>query len=381
MNAVNQSPKQKISVLFVVPTLQGGGAERVILTILRHLDQSRCQASLVIVDGSDRKFNADLPVGLEIIDLQCPRVRFSATRLVSLIRKRRPDIVFSVLGHLNLMLALLKPLFPRRTKLIVRETIVVSSNLASSRWAWVWRLAYRRLLPRCDAIVCQSHDMRQDLINDIGIRGGNIALLPNPVDIARVRELSATPIDDAPWQKFVGSSAKIRLVAAGRLVWQKGFDILIKALAVLADPRLHLTIIGTGPLRTELIRLSKDLKVDSQIDFAGFVANPYPLYRSADAFILSSRFEGMPNVVLEALACGTGVIAIPSPGGINEILQDRAGCKIANATDSSSLADAIASYDFRRDSRTQEFDLEDYAVERVCNRYMDLFMSVADRQT
>jgi glycosyltransferase involved in cell wall biosynthesis len=379
MTAVNLPSKQKVSILFVVPTLQGGGAERVILTILRHLDRDLCQASLVVIDGSDRQFDADLPRDLEIIDLQCQRVRFGAKRLVSLIRYRRPNVVFSVLGHLNLLLALLKPLFPRRTKLIVRETIVVSSNLAASRWAWVWRIAYRRLLPRCDAIVCQSHDMKQDLIDDIGIRGVNITLLPNPVDVARVRELSVTPIDNAAWQKFVGNAAQIRLVAAGRLVWQKGFDILIKAFALLADRRLHLTIIGTGPMRAELLQLSGELGVDSQMDFTGFMANPYPMYRSADAFILSSRFEGMPNVVLEALACGTGVIATPSPGGIVEILQGRPRCMIADATDSKGLADAIANYDFGSDARSEEFDLEEYAAERVCKRYAELFRVVAGR--
>jgi glycosyltransferase involved in cell wall biosynthesis len=363
----------------VLPSLHGGGAERVILTILRHLDRFRFTTVLAVIDGREPVFSSDLATDLEVIDLGFTRVRYSAASLIHLIWKRRPDVVFCVLGHLNLLLALIKPCLPRATKLVVRETVVMSSYLVENRFAWLWKAAYRLLLPRCDAIVCQSQDMRDALVYDLGISSKNMVVVQNPVDIERVRALSDAPIESIDLQdKPEDTNGTINLVAAGRLVWQKGFDLLIEAIALLNDPRFHVRIIGQGPLRSDLERLAMQRGVDQQVRFLGFQSNPYPIFKRADAFVLSSRFEGMPNVILEALACGTGVIALPAPGGINELLGGRPRCLVANSVSAYGLAEALKTYDFA--NRTSlEFALDDYAVGKVCCRYASVFAAVADR--
>jgi glycosyltransferase involved in cell wall biosynthesis len=368
-----------VSVLFVLPSLHGGGAERVILTILRHLDRRRFAASLAVIDGRDPIFAADLPTNIDVIDLGFTRVRYSAASLTHLIWKRRPDIVFCVLGHLNLLLALIKPCLPRATRIIARETIVMSSYLVDNRSAWLWKAAYRWLLPRCDAIVCQSQDMKDSLVNDLGISGKNMVVVQNPVDIARVRALSDAPVEHGILRDCSDDSSRIiHLVAAGRLVWQKGFDLLIEAIALLKNPSIHVSILGKGPLRIDLGNLAQQRGVARQIHFLGFQSNPYPLFKRADAFVLSSRFEGMPNVILEALACGTGVIAMPAPGGIDELLRGRPRCLVAKSVSAHGLAEALRDYDFANQGGSAQFALDDYTVENVCRRYAEVFLAVAD---
>ena len=189
--------------------------------------------------------------------------------------------------------------------------------------------------------------MKNDLVSGVGVSDKNMVVLRNPIDIERIRILSRAPIQ-AKYAAILhdDTSSKIRLIAAGRLVWQKGFDLLIEAIAILANPCFHVTIIGEGALRGELERLAMDLGVASQVNLIGFQDNPYPFFRSADAFVLSSRFEGMPNVVLEALACGTAAIALPAPGGIDEILGGRPRCAIAKSVTACGLARSSAEFRF-----------------------------------
>jgi glycosyltransferase involved in cell wall biosynthesis len=189
------APARKLSVLFVVPNLHVGGAERVVTTLVRNFDRQQFNVALVAIDGRNQAIADDLPANIDVLDLECTRVRYSAPALIRLIWMRRPDVIFSVLGHLNLLLALIKPLLPRSTKLVARETTVVSSNLTGNRYSAIWKLAYRLLLHRCDAVICQSQVMRDDLITAIGLSRENLSIVRNPLDIERIRRLSNEPVD------------------------------------------------------------------------------------------------------------------------------------------------------------------------------------------
>ncbi len=327
-------------VLFLIPTLTGGGAERVIVTLLRHLDRAKFSLALAVVDTRQAVFRDDVPADVEFIDLGCSRVRHALPRIVGLIWRRRPDVVFSTLGHLNLALAILRRLLPWGPRFLARETIVVSRNLAALKRPWLWSWAYRRYYANHDKLICQSRDMRDDLVNHFGFPLEKTVLIHNPIDIRRVRELASAPLADAG-ERPPGS---IALIAAGRLERQKGFDLLIQAMALCGKQVLHLTLLGEGPLRPKLEALALSLGIREQVRFLGFKANPYPYFAQADALVLSSRYEGFPNVVLEALACGTPVIALPAPGGVREILDGCPGCHLAAEVTAAALAEVLAAF-------------------------------------
>lgn len=332
-------------LMFLIPTLQGGGSERVIVTLARHLDRSKFQVTLVVLDMTGAVYADDVPDDVELINLDCARVRYALSKVFNLVWERRPDVVLSTLSHLNLAVALLRPILPRSTRFLARESTVVTEILRNSRGERLRKMAYRGLYNRFDRIICQSHYMRDDLVENFKVEPQRAIVINNPVDVARIRQMAGDRRVGPRRMPPDGCSRPLRLVAAGRLSVEKGFDLLIRAVLLRCDPNIRLTVVGDGPLRSELEELASVLGVSEQVEFVGFQRNPYPFFVSAHGFVLSSRFEGFPNVVLEALACGVPIISTPAPGGVVEILRGVTGCVLAAAVTAQALADAIAAFD------------------------------------
>jgi glycosyltransferase involved in cell wall biosynthesis len=297
-------------------------------------------------------------------DLGCRRVRHALPRVVSLIRAERPDVVFSTLSHLNLALAIVRPLLPSATRCIARESIVLGEILHEFRHPRLWAAGYRRFYRRFDAMVCQSEDMRRDLVERFGLPASKAVTINNPIDADRIRRMAGLDVAARP----APDPSRIELVAAGRLTPQKGFDVLIHALALAADPRMHLTLLGDGPLRQALEARAAAHGLEARVRFAGFDPNPYRTFARSDAFVLSSRFEGFPNVMLEALACGTPVVASPAPGGVAEIAATTGGVRLAADLSAAALADALRAFAASRDLPAH-IDLEPYSLRRIVARY------------
>lgn len=324
------------NVLFVLPSLAGGGAERVIVTLLQYLDRERFRLSLAVVNMQSPAYLADVPADVEVIDLGCRRVRHAAWRLISLIRGRRPDVVFSTLGHLNLMIAFLIPWLPKTSRFIAREASVASKSMYLHSRPWLIAWLYKRLYKRFDRVVCQSESMRDDLIREYGLPAAKAVVIGNPIAIERVRIQSgegAVPAEMKP--------GCFNVVAAGRLSHEKGMDLLLHAVSLCKDIPINAVILGEGPLRGNLERQIAESGLSDRVTLAGFKANPYVYFAHADLFVLSSRVEGFPNVVLEALACGISVAATPCADVLDDILVESGGGWLAPGISGPELAETL----------------------------------------
>jgi glycosyltransferase involved in cell wall biosynthesis len=322
----------RLKILFAIPSLAGGGAERVVTVLLRNIDRERFEPVLVLAAGSG-PLRRHVPDDVEVVEIGAKRTRGSVAGLVKAVRKYRPHVVFSTLGHLNMLMRMAGPLMPRGTAFVARENNIPSRNLENTSRPGLWRFLYKKLYPGFDRVICQSSDMLEDMAENFKIPRHKCAVIANPVDVDRVRELAGAGEPDF-------SPQGLNLLACGRLTDQKGFDLLVRAMAEL-DDTVALTVLGDGPLRQGLELLAQEEGVSHKVRFAGFSDNPYPDMAACAAFILSSRYEGFPNVVLEALALGARVAAFDCPGDVGEIIEGLPGCALAERENPQDLARAI----------------------------------------
>ena len=324
--------REKLKILFAIPSLAGGGAERVVTVLLGNLDRERFDPVLVLAAGSG-PLRKHVPEDVEVVEIGARRTRGSVAGLVKAVRKYRPHVVFSTLGHLNMLMRMAGPLMPRGTAFVARENNIPSRNLENTPRPALWRFLYKKLYPGFDRVICQSEDMLEDMAGNFGIAREKCVVIPNPVDVDRIRELAG-----AGEPHFAPEG--LNLLACGRLADQKGFDLLVRAMAEL-DDTVALTVLGEGPLRQGLELLAEEEGVSHKVRFAGFSHNPYPDMASCAAFVLSSRYEGFPNVVLEALALGAKVAAFDCPGDVGRIIEGLPGCALAERENPQDLARAI----------------------------------------
>jgi len=292
-------------VAFVLPSLALGGAERIATSLIGALDRTRFEPVLVAL-SAEGPLAHSLAGDVRVVDLGRARLRGALPALVRGLRGVRADVVVSTLGYLNLALLAVRPLLPAATRIVVREANTPSLALPHAPYALATRLGYRLLYPTADAVLCQHRGTLAEMAELFAVAPARLHELANPVDEDALRAAAAMRSAAGPG---------VRLVAAGRLTRQKGYDRLIPLLAELA-PSTTLTIFGDGPERGALETLAHQPAVRGRVRLAGTADPLAPELAAADACVLASRWEGLPNVALEALACGTPVIATPECGGL-----------------------------------------------------------------
>jgi glycosyltransferase involved in cell wall biosynthesis len=333
-NRRNRRMVQQVRVLVLIPHLGGGGAEQVTALLAQGLSREKYELHLGLATAPDAG-SESLPPWVTVHSLGARRVRAAAVPLLRLVRRLRPQLILSGMAHLNFLVLLLRPFFPHGTRVLVRQNATASAVLAEGKVPSFTRWLYLLLYRRADCIICQSRAMAADLAAVARIEPGRIAVLPNPIDIPGI--LAAL---DGPSQ---WSGPGPHLLAVGRLAPEKGFDLLLAAFVRVRQrfPAASLVICGAGPEETALKALCRSLGLESAVRFAGHVESPYVLFPGAALFVLSSRHEGMPNALLEAAAAGLPIVALPSSGGVVDLLRDRPGAWIAAEISAEALAASL----------------------------------------
>lgn len=304
---MHNAPKR---IVFILPALNAGGAERVLITLMNNLDRSKFTPEFI-------SFREDGPIKhLIASDIKIhsignhSKVYFGLFSLLKKLKQLKPDIVMTTMAHTNFAVLLLQP-FLKNTKIIIREAITLSFFLRRKYTAFFIRKFYQFLYPRADLIICPSSRILREVRSFSNAPKKQSALLYNPVNLSRIFQSPIKKRED---------SNKLLFICAGRLHYQKGYDRLIKKLADFKpDYDWELIIFGEGSIYESLQRLIYKHGLEKNIILYGYSDRPWPYTGAADAFLLPSRAEGLPNAVLESLALGTPVIAMKEAGGIREI--------------------------------------------------------------
>jgi glycosyltransferase involved in cell wall biosynthesis len=324
--------EHRTKLLLLIPHLGGGGAEQVTAHLARRLDPQRFEIHLCLI-GKNHPGAKLIPRWVQIHRFDRRRVRQAWFQLIRLIRAEKPDVILSGMAHLNFLVLLLKPWFPRGTCVLVRQNTTASAAAQT----WLSRLAYRHLYRRADAVLCQSEAMAQDLVNSFGLPPSRLKVFANPIDIQAIQAACVSRHEDTQVNTWP------HLLSAGRLAKEKGIDLLLHALHEVQQqhPQVHLTILGAGPEEAALKQLSTELSLENAVSFSGYRENLTDFYAQATLFVLPSRYEGMPNALLEAAAAGLPLAATPCSAGLCDLLHDAPGTWVAQAISANSLARTI----------------------------------------
>jgi glycosyltransferase involved in cell wall biosynthesis len=323
-----------LRLAFFLPALEGGGAERVTLTIAEGLAVRGHDVELVL--GQRRGPLADdVPAEVRVVDLGRPRVSTAVRALRRHLRETRPDVLVSALFHANL--AAIAATRRLRVPLLVVEhnTMSVKFGATTSRRERLAPLACSLAYRMVDQVAAVSEGVADDLSDYLHLPRRKVRVLRNPVDYAEVGRKAAEPVSH-PW-----FDADVPVVlAVGRLTEQKDFATLVRAVAVV--PEVRLLVLGEGEERAALTELVAELGVADRVDLPGFVTNPYPWFARAQVIAMSSRWEGLPTVLLEALPFPARIVSTDCPSGPREILADGRFGRLVPVGEPEALARAIS---------------------------------------
>jgi glycosyltransferase involved in cell wall biosynthesis len=318
----------------LIPHLGGGGAERVMALLARGLSEEKYELHLGLI--TQAQTGETLPASIHVHALGARRVRAGAIRLLRLVRSLKPDLILSGMAHLNFFVLLLRPFFPRGTRVLVRQNGTISTTLAFGGVPWYTGVLYRMLYRRADGVICQTQSMARDMARELGIPEKLLTVLPNPVDVEEIR----SSIGLNPARKISPGPC---LLSVGRLSAEKSHDLLLKAMVSVRRefPEASLLIAGAGPEEATLKVVCHALGLDEAVRFAGYIDRPWTLFSAATLFVLPSRHEGLPNALLEAAAAGLPIVALPASGGVAELLRDQPGVWLAPEITADALAASL----------------------------------------
>nr|AUN37791.1 lipopolysaccharide core biosynthesis glycosyltransferase lpsD [uncultured bacterium] len=297
-------------VLFVINSLTGGGAERVMTTLLSNSKDrlERYDIALAVLDDVPRAFQ--MPEWLMIFQLDCKGGTLASIRgIEQVVRTYDPDVTLSFLTRANFAscAAMMKLRRPR----IISERTSTPAHLGSTFRQAVTKALMRALYSRATRVIAVSSGVADKLSSGFGVRSNLIEVIPNPVDFQALNAAAADRQDievEGPY-----------IAAVGRLVSVKNYALLIRAFAA-ANLACKLVIAGEGPQRDALAELAAELRIADRVIMPGWLRNPYALVSNASLFALSSDIEGFPNALVEALALGVPAVATNCKDGPAEIL-------------------------------------------------------------
>lgn len=369
---------KKLKLVFVIDTLEGGGAQRFIVNLLKYINKDKFSIDLITVRKKG-EFLKLLAGDIRVIDLKSSKAKYALPKLVWHLGKLKPDLVFSTLTYINELVYYSLKFLHKPPFLVTRCANYESLNLKSESWLTgkLMKAAYNGSA----AVVSLTCAMREDLIENFSIDEHRITVIPNMVDIEDIKKLAAYPVENESVKKI---EYEPLLISVGSLTEQKGLKILLESFSkIRKTKKSKLLILGKGKQLKELMVIVKDRGLIDDVLFMGFESNPYNYIARADLFILTSFWEGFPNTLIEAMACGTPVISTDCNSGPSEIITPGLNGILVPVGDPEALTASIDKV--LADSKFRESLIENgyervrkYSYEKIVPEYENLFSEIAN---
>ena len=294
---------KKKKVLIILPSNTVGGAEKVIWSYYNNFKSSKISLKLLIINNIDniKKFE-----NKNIINLNYSRFIYSIPKVLNIIRNENIKIVISTFPNVSVILLMLKYFKILNIKIIVRQPNIIEKSLRGTLKLQIIRNTYKFFIKFTDAVIVTSEFMKEEILK-YKVNKEKIFLLRNPISIEQTRK-GIKPVRPG--------RDKVKLIFVGRLVYQKGIDRILHLFV--DNKNIELIIVGEGILKNKLFKMVKNLDIEDNIKFFGEISKPYSLIAGSDYFILPSRWEGLPNSVLESLALGTPVLSTKQIYSLND---------------------------------------------------------------
>jgi len=352
-----------------------GGVERMVLNLCEGLIHHGCQVDLLPVKSRSADLGDRFPASLSVRSLSANHTLTSLPALVHYLKAERPDALLAAKDRANQIAIIARAIAGVPTRIVVRMGTTVTAALSGKNKLrkMAWYLPMRLLYPKADAVIAVSRGVAQDMSRITGIGRATIKVVQNPVISDQIYERAREPVSHA-WLPGHGEPV---ILGIGRLTRQKDFPTLIRAFArVRQNLACRLIILGEGKDRRRLEDLAKHLSVKPFVDMPGFVNNPYAYLSRASMFVLSSAWEGSPNVLTEALALGVPSVATDCPSGPREIMHNGTIGKLVPVGDPQNLADAMQeTLANPPDNARLKNAVRDYSVESSSRRYLDILLN------
>ncbi|MGA9377437.1 MAG: glycosyltransferase [Phormidium sp.] len=372
------------SIAIFLRSLHGGGAERVIINLVRGFAEQGIKMDLVLLKA-EGTYLSQVSKEVRIVDFNASKLdqgkrwrlptSFQSTsslpKLINYLQQEQPKLLLSATHFTNEIAILAKHLSRTSTRVIVSEhtTVSVEAKRVEQISARLIPLTSRIFYPWADGIVAVSQGVAKDLANITKLPKERIKTIYNPVITPELLLMAKEPLDH-PW--FANGEPPV-ILGVGRFVKQKDFPTLIKAFAEVRKVRpARLMILGGGRERSHLEALVRELNLENDVALLNFVKNPFAYMARAAVFVLSSAWEGLPTVIIEAMAVGTTVVATNCPSGSDEILANGKYGFLVPVGDSGVIAQAILSV---LSGNTKQVDaewLKQFTLDNSTQNYLNL---------
>lgn len=369
-NFIERARSEKVRLCIVTPNLAGGGAERIAVNLANYYTKKGVETTLIAIRG-EGPYKSQINPEVKFIDLNVSRVRYSLRRIYKELKAQQPTHIISALRGSSIILGIIFSL-NRKPKLIFREANTmdaIAKLKAPKRRRSIFRLKLTYL--RANKIIANSPDTKVDLKKFKITHHKKIQVIPNPVLPYNYQKLANKPISD----NWINNKKLKIILNVGRLHEQKNQRLLIKSFKYLIqmNKNLRLIILGDGQEKSNLLDLINNLKLNEFVKIVPFQENPWPYYKNADLFVLTSQWEGFGNVIVEALACGTPVISTDCPGGPAYILENGKYGRLVPPNDKGALQKEIMDVIDGRITFNKEELIQrgsEFSVDKIAQRYL-----------